>query len=108
MAITAYLYRAWNSPESQAILPAKIDGSVGVTPTAVYAGPPYIYVQFASALTADEKTMLDSFASSRNAIFAATDNTPNTSLLGFGRAPDGSFWRETVDNLGIITTTQVI
>jgi hypothetical protein len=107
MAVTAYLYRAWNSSEGQAGLPAKIAGSVGVTPTAVYSGPPYLYAQFAAALTADEKSMLDSFASARGAVFAATDSSPNTSLLGFGRSPDGSFWRETIDDVGIPTTAKV-
>jgi hypothetical protein len=105
---TAYLYKAVGSAEAPGALVAKIGGSTGVTPTGVQKVGAYIYVVFAAAITADEKVQLDSFFAARGGVFGAIDTTASATVISaLGTSADGNFWRVTIDNVGIPSTTKV-
>ena len=104
----AYLYGRM-TPVAGDLLNAKIVGNLNLAPTRTQVVGTYGYVEFVSALTADElasldQYMLDAWGGSR----IATDNTPSASVLCFGRSSDNSVWKLIEDNLGTVSSVKVL
>jgi len=105
MAVS-YLYRAC-TPTAPGVLKSRLEAATNLVIANVIMLGPYAYLEFMSALSADEKTSLDTAVGDYNGIFAGTDNAPTQNIAAFVRVPDGSFWKLEVSDLGIVTTDKV-